>query len=406
MPLTRLLRIALLALGLIAPAALPAQGLFQPVIYVDDAVITAYELDQRIRLLRLFNTPGDLQEIAREQLIEDRLKQQALDAIGMRITEEALAAELENFAGRANLSYDQFVTVLNQNGVDEATLRDFVRIGVSWRDYIRQKYRGRVEISEADVDRALGGAAGTGVQIEVLLSEIIIPAPPPQAARANAIAAEIATYTSTARFEAAAREYSALPSRANGGRLGWLPLSNFPAPLRPLFLGLKPGEVTPPIPIPNGVALFQLRDIREVPGGAPTYGAIEYATFFIPGGRSEAALAEAARIAERVDTCDDLYGVARGLPEERLQRDALPPSEIPQAVALELARLDEGEVSYALTTADGQALMFLMLCGRSPAFDGEINRDGIRTQLLSRRLEGLANAELAQLRAAASIRFQ
>lgn len=386
------------------PAA--AQGLFSPAITVNDSVITNYEIDQRARMLEVFNTPGDLGALAREQLIEDRLKLQELDRAGLRLTDETLRAEMERFAERANLEYDQFITVLDQNGVAEETLRDFVRIGVSWRDYVRSRFGPQAQITDTEVDRALGQRGTSGSTIEVLLSEIIIPAPPPEAARARATAERIAQTTSTATFSAEARRVSALPSRENGGRLGWLPISNYPAPIRALILDLAPGEVTAPIQIPNGVALFQLRDIREVPQPAAEPAAIEYAALFLPGGDSEAGLRNAARIAASVDTCDDLYGVARDMAPEQLQRDALPPAEIPQDVALELAKLDPGETSYSLTRANGETLVFLMLCGRTPDLDQDIDREAVLNQLRSQRLAGYADALLADLRASATITVQ
>ena len=376
-----------------------AQGQFSPAITVNDKVITRYELDQRARLLSLFRTPGDPTDVARTQLIEDALKQEALDAAGLSITDEGLQSELEAFAERANLTLEQFNTVLEQNGVTPETLVAFVRIGASWRDYIRSRYRARVTITDGEIDRAIGQAGGSATGIEVLLSEIIIPAPPPQAAQAMARATQISRLTSTAAFEAQARQVSALPSRANGGRLGWLPVTNFPEPLRPLFLQLAPGDVTAPIQIPNGVALFQLRSIRETAVSRPEPTTIEYAAFYL----ADSDLRAAQRLADKVDTCDDLYGEARNLPPEVLERDSLAPSDIPQDVALELARLDAGEVSYALTRADGQTRVFLMLCNRAYGDGGEVDRDAIRNRLRSQRLAGFAAALLEDLRAAAII---
>ena len=87
-----------------------------------------------------------------------------------------------------------------------------------------------------------------------------------------------------------------------------------------------------------------------------------------------------------------------------LERGTLPIEDIPQDVALELARLDPGEVSYALTRADGATRVFLMLCNRSYASgDGEADREAVRNQLRSQRLAGLAAALLEDLRAAATI---
>ncbi len=397
-----LIRLLALLTSLSLPGLAAAQ--FNPAIQVNDSVISEFEINQRVAMLRVFNTPGNLEELAREQLIEDRLKTQALDNAGLRITDEGLLAAMTEFAGRANLELDQFLAVLAQNGVAEETLRDFVRINVSWRDYIRSRYGDRAQITDAEIDQALG-QGGSSAGIEVLLSEIIIPAPPPQAAQARATADRIAQLTSTAAFEAEARRVSALPSRARGGRLDWLPITNYPPALRGLLLNLAPGEVTAPIPITNGVALFQMRGVREVPQPRPEAAAIEYAALYIAGGLSEQGLREAARVDAQVDTCDDLYGVARGLPEEQLERDALPPSEIPQDVAMELAKLDPGETSYTLTRANGETLVFLMLCGRTPSLSEGQDRETIRNQLRSQRLNTYADGLLEDLRAAARITF-
>ena len=388
---------ALLTALVLGMTALPvaAQSQFDPVIMVNDSAITAYELDQRQRLLTLFRTPGDIPALARQQLIEERLKQQEMDRNGIRITDEQLATEVEAFAARADLSLDQFLGILSQGGVARSTLEQFVKVGVTWRDFIRLTFAPRAQVSDADIARAQGQTTGGADALEVLLTEIIIPAPPPRAAQANAIAEQIAQTRSQASFEAAARQYSALPSRANGGRLEWLPLSNFPPALQGLLAGLAVGEVTPPIPIPNGVALFQSRGIREVPQARPTPTTIDYAAMSF----SDLAAAQAATL--RVDTCNDLFGLAKGQPAEVLTRETVAPAQIPQGIALELAKLDQDET--AVTATAGGNAMLVMMCGRAYG-TAQTDPEALRAQLQSQRLEQFANALLADLRAAATIR--
>lgn len=389
-------------MALMSPTFAVAQ--FAPVIVINDAVVSEFEIDQREAMLRVFRTPGDLQQVARDQLIEDRLKLEALNAAGLRITPEGLRGAMGEFSARENMDVDQFITVLGQAGVAEETFRDFVRVNVSWRDYIRSRFGDRAQVSEAEIDQALGQSSGSA-GIEVLLNEIIIAAPPPRAASALATAQRIAQFTSTYAFEAEARRVSALPSRTRGGRLDWLPITNYPAGLRGLLLDLAPGQVTAPIPITDGVALFQMRGLREVNQVAPEPAAIEYAAFYIAGGLTDRALREAQSIDNRVDTCDDLYGVAQGLPEDRLQRDVLPPADIPTDVAMILATLDTGETNYSLTRANGETLVFLMMCGRTPVLGEGVDRETVRNQLRSQRLATYADALLADLRAAATISF-
>jgi peptidyl-prolyl cis-trans isomerase SurA len=389
-------------MALMSPTFAVAQ--FAPVIVINDAVVSEFEIDQRKAMLRVFRTPGDLQQVARDQLIEDRLKLEALNAAGLRITPEGLRGAMGEFSARENMDVDQFIAVLGQAGVAEETFRDFVRVNVSWRDYIRSRFGDRAQVSEAELDQALGQSSGSA-GIEVLLNEIIIAAPPPRAASALATAQRIAQLTSTSAFEAEARRVSALPSRTRGGRLDWLPITNYPAGLRGLLLDLAPGQVTAPIPITDGVALFQMRGLREVNQVAPEPAAIEYAAFYIAGGLTDRALREAQSIDNRVDTCDDLYGVAQGLPEDRLQRDVLPPADIPTDVAMILATLDTGETNYSLTQANGETLVFLMMCGRTPVLGEGVDRETVRNQLRSQRLVNYADALLADLRAAATISF-
>ena len=156
--------------------AVRAQNLFAPAIKVNDKVITRYELQQRARMLQLFRQPGDPQEEARKQLIEERLKVDAADAVGIVIPEADIAAGMEEFASRANMTTEQFIKALGGAGVAAQTYRDFIIAGVTWRTLIRAKFGPRVQVGSADIDRALASNAADGVR--VLLSEIYIPAPP------------------------------------------------------------------------------------------------------------------------------------------------------------------------------------------------------------------------------------
>ncbi|TNF64224.1 MAG: peptidylprolyl isomerase [Rhodobacteraceae bacterium] len=392
--------LAISTLGLAAP--LRAQSPFSPAITVNDAIISYYELEQRANFLTLLRAPGSAPEEARKALIEEVLKEQAIRGAGIEVTEEAIAEGITEFAARANLSGDEFVQALSQAGVDPATFRDFVTVGVGWREFVRARFLPRARPTDAEIDRALG-ADGSSGGVRVLLSEIIMPLTPENIDQVTALAEEIAQVTSEGEFSSLAGQYSATATRSNGGRMAWMPLTNLPPQLRPLILSLAPGEVTAPIPLPDAVALFQLRGIEETTAPDPVYSAIDYAAYYIPGGRSEAALTQAARIAAQVDTCDDLYGVAQGQPAEVLERGSLAPSEIPQDIAVELAKLDDGEVSTALTRANGQTLVFLMLCGRTAEINQDASRQDVANALLQERLNAFADSYLSQLQADALI---
>lgn len=390
-----------LAAAFAGPVA--GQNLFAPVASVNDSVVTEFEVQQRVRFLQILNARGATRKAAIESLINERLRSDAIRDAGLELNEEGINTALEDFAARANLTRAEFTSALARAGVEPETYRDFVLNGVTWRDLIRARFGSRVSISEAEIDRALASQSSGGSNIRVLVSEIIIPAPPPQAARVAAIAEQIAESRSADEFSSYARRYSATATRGAGGRLPWQSLSSLPPALQPLLLSLSPGEVSEPLNIPNAVALFQLRDIEETGAPVTTYSAIEYAAYYMAGGRTEETLQQAANLRAEVDVCDDLYAFAKGQPEGVLERETRTPAEVPRDFAIELSKMDEGEVSTTLTRSDGQALVFLMLCGRTAEQNAEVSREDVAASIRQRRLSGFADSLLAELRAEARI---
>jgi peptidyl-prolyl cis-trans isomerase SurA len=392
----------LIATALFAPSISAQNNLFAPVVRVNDRVITQFELNQRELFFQLLNAPGDRQQMAFDRLVEERLQLDAAEAMGLVIEEAEVLAGMEEFAGRANMDAAQFITALEGAGVARETFEDFIRAGVIWRNVVRSRFGPRAQVSEDEIDRALAqGSAGGGVR--VLISEIFLPANTAERrAAAEARAPEISRITSVSAFAEAARRHSAAPSRSRGGRQDWIPLGNLPPQIRGQILTLAPGEVTEPINLPNAIALFQLRDIQEVNSPNQEAVSVEFARYFIPlsGGRSAEDRAQA--ILQTIDTCDDLYGIAAGQPEDQLQREVLPLDKIAGDVAVELARLDENE-AILLPSSDGQALTVLMLCGRTLAVSEEANRELVRRNLTNQRLEAYASGLLSEIRADAVI---
>ena len=392
------------AVSLLVGAPVAAQGLFSPAVTVNDSVITEFEIEQRQLFLSLLNAPGASRNAVIETLIDERLRKEAINAVGYALTPAEVQAGLDEFSGRVNMTTEEFIVVLEENGVAKESYEDFVTTGVTWREYVGARFGARLQVTEAEIDQALGSGSGIS-NIRVLVSEIIIPAPDNRRQAVEEIALQISTASSEQEFSDFAREFSVTATRDQGGRLEWQALSNLPPVLRPILIGLAPGEVTEPIAIPGAVALFQLRGIQEAGTQAEEFAAIDYAAYYIAGGRSASALETANDIRAQVDTCDDLYGIAKGQPEEMLERGSRPVAEIPTDIALELSKLDPGESSTALTRGNGQTLMFLMLCGRTAAANEDADRDQVANSLRSQRLNAIAESFLDQLRADARIVF-
>ncbi|WP_323779446.1 peptidylprolyl isomerase [Leisingera sp.] len=378
-----------------------AQNLFAPAITVNDEVITRYELEQRARFQSALRVPGDPLDTAREELINDRLKLAELEQAGIELTDDEITAGMEELAGRANLSLNDFLTALQQQGVEPQTLRDFTKVGLGWREYTRARFLSRARPTPVEIDRAMG-SAGTG-SVQVLLSEFIVPINEQNAAQVEELIEQVARLKGYDSFSAAATQYSAAGSRNDGGRLPWMPLTKLPPQLQEVVLALKPGEISEPLPLQSAVALFQMRGVREVEGAAPRFSAIEYAAYHVPGGRTPEGLAAAQKVVNSIDTCEDFYGLAQGQDPSVLDVQSLPPSDIPGDVALELAKLDPGETSTALTRNNGQTLLVLMLCGRTADLGEDSSRETVANALTAQRMASLAGSYLEQLRADARI---
>ncbi len=354
-------------------AASAADGPFVPALFVNDSAISEYELDQRILFLRALNFSGDVEEQARTGLIEDKLRLQAAKAAGVLPNEVEVTRGMQEFAGRSNVPLQQFVQAIGQKGVAPETYRDFVRAGVAWRGVIRQRYAGAVQITDAEVDRALSDTSLLG-SARVLLSELIIPAPPGQEADALAQIEELkASIRGEADFAAAARQYSASASAQAGGQIDWLDVGKLPPALRQLVLGLTPGQVSDPMPIPNAYAIFLMRGLQPTTEKPQVAIDVDYVEVILPDGPEGQGWA--STLMAKADTCTDVVRLTNKLPQQQVIRTVQPSGAVPRDVALELARLDTFETSFSLRR--GGSRVFLMLCGRTMAPVDETTADGL-----------------------------
>ncbi len=254
--------------GLALPGA-AAQNPYSPAMTVNDSVITHYDIDQRMALLDALGATGDMRETAIDQLIDDRLKLQASEALEIELPEGALQTGLEEFATARGLDIDAVLGVLNARGIDRQSMDDFVEAGLVWREVLLRRFRDRALPGEPDLDITLELEATTPREM-LELGEIALPFGERGEAETLAFAERLSReLRAGADFTAAVRRYSRSDSAAQGGRLAPIPATQLPAPLRAEVLLLEPGGVTDPVPIGGGVAILKLFAIREEPPATP-----------------------------------------------------------------------------------------------------------------------------------------
>jgi peptidyl-prolyl cis-trans isomerase SurA len=392
----------LVTAALSAPHQTLAQDLFAPVMIVNDHAITRFEQNQRVLFLQLLRQPGDLTKIALESLIDERLQAQAAKQAGLILTPEQIKDGMTTFALQANLTSEEFITAIGQGGVEPQTFRDFVEAGQAWRELIRAKYGPQVQISNAEVDRAIAAGLAPGGPVRVLLSEIVLPTNGgveggDALALARRLKAEIKTLTG---FGNAARRYSISETAPTFGRLEWQQIDALPAAVGANLRAMDVGTVSEPFNVAGGVVLYFLRNIGQEGGEAATTKSLDYAQFLLP--ENSGTSAEVARLTAAVDTCDSLYAQARRLPADQLTRQTVLESQVPADIGRVLARLDANETDASITR--GGARVFVMLCSRTPTTEVPPSREEVRNRLLNLRLAGQAQLFLSELRAEAIIR--
>ena len=386
-----------LALGLAASPAV-AQGLFSPVVVVNDSLVTRYELDQRVTFLSLLGAQENTRELALNQLTVEALQVQTAIAAGFVPTEEAIEAGQAEFAARADLTREEFIAALAQGGVDPATFRDFVAAGVAWRGYVQDRFRATAEnFPPVLLDRAVQ-TADLEAGRRVLLSEIILPASTPEATSISRDRAlRFSRLGDAEAFSEAARQFSLAASRFRGGEVDWRLVTDLPDGIAAAVAGLQPGQTSRPVDLDNSIGVFYVRDVELTPPTTPSFASVDYLVLRLPAD----AEADARRIAASLDRCEDIHRFAGRYPEDALRRQTTLLSALPGDVARVVETLDAGEASAALGRAGAPRV--LMVCERTFGEDATLDLARLRLGIVNERLQLLAAAHLNELRARAVI---
>ena len=376
---------------------LNAKDTFAPAIQVDEMIITQYEIDQRALFFELLKFPGNHKKEAEKSLIDDRLKFRAAQKSNVEVNPAALIFELEMFAKRANLTIDQFSKRLKNEGVDRITWENYMQIPILWFETINRKFSSK--ISSSMLRRNIENQSGSTSEIQVLLTEIIIPVQIGFEDEANQKIEDLKKIRSLKKFSEAAFSNSVAPTREVGGKIKWQNLSNLPSVVRPLIAGLSIGEVTEPLPIAGGLAIFQLRDLRE--GNRKSRSKfVDYAEFTFKKNTKTKNL-----IINNVMICDDLYSYLNRIKKADLKRNNVMENSLSKELSNILSELDKNE--FIIQENDSTAAKLFMVCGRSEKeklSTGDINE--ISRTIANKRLLSLANSYLDNLRQEARIVFK
>ncbi|TLM78158.1 peptidylprolyl isomerase [Microbulbifer harenosus] len=262
--------------ALALPAQAQVQKLDRVVAVVDDDVVMASELQQRMNTITQQIAAQNVQappiDILRrqvlEQLIIERLQLQMGARAGVTIPEEELDQAIARVQQNMNVSPAEFQQKLEADGISNNAFRQQIRQEMIIRRVEQGSVARRIQITDQDINNFLRSKEGEFWKSpQYQLGHILIPvgssAPAEEVAAARAKADEVyEKATKGEDFRALAISNSAGQNALQGGDLGWRKTVELPTLFSDALDGVKVGETTKPFRSDAGFHLLKIHEQR------------------------------------------------------------------------------------------------------------------------------------------------
>ncbi len=326
----QLLRGICLSTALLAGGAhAETQMLDQVVAIVEDDVIMASELRERVASVKtnlqaagVDMPPED--EIIREtldRLILESIQLQMGQRVGVRITDAQLNDALQRIASQNGLTLEQFRSALEQQGRSYHEARGNIRNEMIIQRVQQGNVNQRIEISEQEVDNFLATQEGQKLtQPEYQLLHALLPvspdAPGDEIERARAYAGKVlAQVRGGTPFEDAVSAPG--PFTFSGGNLGWRKAEDIPSLFADVVPSLEVGDTSDIIESDSGFHLIYLAEQRG--GGQMVVNQTKVRHILIKPSEilsDEQAREKAADLKARIEAGEDFAALARQYSED------------------------------------------------------------------------------------------
>jgi peptidyl-prolyl cis-trans isomerase SurA len=246
----------------------PAQA--QVVLLVTGDPITAYDIDQRMKLNQMFGGRNATRPEVVEELINDKLKIQAAKRFNFEIGDSDVEGSFASVARNVGLSPEQFSQQLQQRGISPNTLKARLKADATWGQIVRGRFQSTLQVGEKDIFEAEASRnepKETGIEYMLYPITFVLPRnSPPAMFEARKKEAERARFQDCAsglKFARALREVVVrAPVRRNTADLS--------PQLREILAKVDIGKVTPPEQTSGGVEVFALCEKKETNSDSPT----------------------------------------------------------------------------------------------------------------------------------------
>ena len=265
----------LLILTLFVGNALSAAAVspIQPAAVVDDMVITIYDLQHRIDLTLIQTQTARTREsrlgIAKtvlENLILEHLRLGEAERLGLLPTKRELNAAIARYETERNIPNGGVEKYLNAQGVDYQSFVASISASLAWEKVVLEHLNPQLVITDAEVAQELERTKQALARSNAKEARLLLILLPERGAGDQALltsAMELRkTILAGTQFSELARQFSADLSAQYGGDLGWLSLESLAPPIQQWLQNAQNNDLSPPIRLPEGVALFKLLETR------------------------------------------------------------------------------------------------------------------------------------------------
>lgn len=383
---------------------------------VNDQVVSAYDVDQRLSLiLASVNaevTPEQKQFLRRQamqNLIDERLQIQEAENFDVIISDAEVDETLTAIGQQYRMTPQQFDAYLKRAGAGLDALRSQVRAEIAWSRLVRGRYRQQITVGDEEVQAVLDKLQQSQGQSEFLLSEIfLIVDVPARAAEVRATAERLVEQLrGGAPFQVVARQFSEAATAAGGGDLGWVPQGQLAEEVVKALGGMRANQISDPIQTPGGYYIMLLRDRRKILDADPADAqlSLHQYLFEVTAGESmEATMGRASRSTQGITSCENLPEPAALGAKEGGRLGVMRLGDLPPEAQERLERLEVGRAAAPFPGPNGARV--LVLCERTVPEVRVPTFDAVSESLTQQRLSLMARRYLRDLRRDAIIDYR
>ncbi|MCB1562529.1 MAG: peptidylprolyl isomerase [Alphaproteobacteria bacterium] len=275
--MTRFLLYSFFCLAVFAAGSLPhtAQARSEGIaVVVNEDAITDSDLNDRLKLVIVSSGLPDNQDTRLKlvpqvvaSLIDEQIMLQEARRLDISVSQEEINQGFATIAAQNNVEPAKFKSMLQNSGINTATMENQIESQISWSKVIQQKLRPQLIISEKDVDDVIERLHRDKGKSEFLLAEIFLPVDDPkEEGDARQLADRLAGQIKSGKapFFRVAQQFSKAAGAARGGDMGWIQQGQLPDELDATLQTLSKNEVSAPVRSLSGYHILYVRDKRLI----------------------------------------------------------------------------------------------------------------------------------------------